>query len=68
METEKSYKTKLYTRNTVKRYNDNLKQKNPEQYFKYKEYHREYSKLYYKKLKEARILLDIMNGTHDFII
>ena len=68
METEKSYKTKLYIINTVKRYNDNLKQKKPEQYFKYKEYRREYSKLYYKKLKDARILLDNMNGTNDFII
>ena len=48
-------------------YTDNLEQSNPEQYIKWRDYHREYSKLHYKKLRESHIMLEKMNGTHDFI-
>ena len=54
-------------RKAVNKYTDNLEQSNPDQYIKWRDYHREYSKLYYKKLRESHIMLEKMNGTHDFI-
>ena len=63
----KVWKTKKNVRKAVNKYTDNLEQSNPDQYIKWRDYHREYSKLYYKKLRESHIMLEKMNGTHDFI-
>ena len=61
-----SFKPKKNVRKAVNKYTDNIEQSNPDQYIKWRDYHREYSKLYYKKLRESHIMLEKMNGTHEF--
>ena len=54
-------------RKAVNKYTSNLEQSNPDQHTKRRDYHGEYSKLYYKKLRESHIMFEKMNGTHDFL-
>ena len=43
----KVLKPKKNVRNVVNKYTDNLEQSNPDQYIKWRDYHRENSKLHY---------------------
>ena len=74
METQdcKKYKSRECVRNAVKKYTDKLIEQDSEKYQKWKEYHVNYSRNYYKKLKEAReklLMIEQMNeNTYDVII
>jgi hypothetical protein len=59
-QTEKKLKTKPAIRNAVKKYTNGLKIKNPEKYNMLVDYHRAYNREYYKKLKEDRQKLKLL--------
>ena len=54
----KSYENKNKCEKAANKYTDNLEQSNPEQCTKWRDYHREYSKLHYKKLRESHTMLE----------
>jgi len=54
---EKNYKTRECVRKAVKKYNNNVKEHNPEKYNDILNYHRAYNKQYYQKMKDDRAKL-----------
>jgi len=56
-QTEKQYKSKKCVRDAVKRYKENIKVSDPKKYSELVNFHRAYSKEYYKKIKEERAQL-----------
>ena len=56
-QTEKQHKSKKCVRDAVKRYKENIKVSDSKKYNELVNFHRAYSKEYYKKIKEERAQL-----------
>ena len=57
---EKIYKSKKTVRDAMARYNKNIKENDPQKYNDKLQYHKEYNKAYYAKIKQERAQLKLL--------